>query len=84
MSELALPLAVLALSVLLTYFFCLRPMRRGSHCGFAPGSRRSGCAEEGAGDSRAEVERLRHEVDALRGELGRLPSKPNSSAARTG
>ena len=84
MNELALPVAVLVLAVLATYFFCVRPMKRGSHCGLAPGRGRSGCAEEGADDTHAEVERLRQEVDALRGELGRLPSKPGSSVARPG
>lgn len=63
---LALPLAVLVASLLLTYFFCIRPMRRGA-CAMHP--------RGAAGDQHraAELKQLRQEIDALRRESPSVP-----------
>lgn len=65
MSDLLLPGIVLALSLGLTWRFCLRPMAKGQHCGSA-GSRPQPAAQSGKSD---EVARLRGEIGELREEL---------------
>ena len=62
----AIGLFVAALAV--TYFTCIRPMRRGQgHCGM-------GAALEGIKDSdakrRAEIARLREEIESLKAPRG--------------
>lgn len=70
MTELGLPAAVLVASLAATYFFCLRPMRRG-HCAMSP--RRSAGQGLEVQDRDAEVARLREEIAALRAEPGARP-----------
>lgn len=65
MSELLVPAVVLALSSALTYWFCIRPMVRGQHCGLV----RSGRATGLPAVRPDEVERLRDEVVELRSQL---------------
>lgn len=63
MSELALAAAVFAASLVLTYFFCLRPMRRGQ-CAMAP---KTHAGEQAPlRDREAEIARLRDEIVALK------------------
>ena len=64
MTEWLFPLAILAASLSATYFFCLRPMRRG-HCAMAPRTRTAGA---GAAPSAytAELAQLREQVEALK------------------
>lgn len=64
MSELLLPGAVLLGSLGLTYFVCLRPMRRGQ-CATAPGSARF-VSQQATADQHAEIARLRQELAELR------------------
>lgn len=66
MSELGFAAVVLLLSLAVTYFFCLRPMRQG-RCAMA-GKARTGEQPHSAGSDEAEISRLREEVGALRGE----------------
>ena len=69
MRELLLPAVTLLLSVAATYWFCLRPMRRGGRCGLA---RPAGSYVRSAPESEhetGEVARLRREVQALREEI---------------
>lgn len=62
MTELALPLLVLAASLAATYFLCLRPMRRGQ-CAMG----RLASPKPAATDSQeAEIAALRAEIAALR------------------
>ncbi len=74
--DLALSLALLAAAASFTYFFCMRPMRRGRHCLASPGrSGRqpgTGCTDAGRGradDSAAELASLRQQIEALKTEL---------------
>lgn len=61
--ETLLPLGVAGAALVLTYFTCLRPMRRG-HCMMMPRTQ-----ERDAGrDVSGEIARLRAEVAALRGQ----------------
>ena len=65
LSDLVIPAAATAVSVAVTWRFCLRPMRDGQHCGM--GSTRDGAtldpavAEERA----AEIARLRMQVKEM-------------------
>lgn len=64
MTDVLIPAMVLAASLAATYFFCLRPMRRG-HC--AGGRLTSPAPGHAAAEKRdAEIARLRAEVAALR------------------
>lgn len=77
MRELALPAATLLLSVLATYWFCLRPMRRGS-CGFATAR----TADAGSTASSAEVQQLRDEIRALSRQIDAVrPQRTTSTGA---
>lgn len=69
----ALPLAIIAAALGLTYFACLRPMRRG-HCAMTPQQRATGTTENAA-----EIARLRAEVARLR-EQQRLDTEPAGGA----
>ncbi len=71
----ALPLAIIAASLGLTYFACIRPMRRG-HCAMLPQQRATGTT-----DSDAEIARLRADVTQLR-EQQRLETGPTAGAGR--
>lgn len=64
MSDVTLAVTVLAASLALTYFFCLRPMRRGM-CAMAPKARTGGQATAPV-DREAEIARLREEITALK------------------
>lgn len=66
MSELGFAAVVLLLSLAVTYFFCLRPMRQG-RCAMA-GKARTGEQPHSTHSAEAEISRLREEVAALRGE----------------
>lgn len=70
------PLLVLAAAVVVTYLFCVRPMRRG-HCPMAQGLG-AGLADQ-AGSSPgldAELRRARQELAALRERFGRVERSP--------
>lgn len=64
MTEWAIPLAILVASLSATYFFCLRPMRRG-HCAMAPRARTAG-AHVASSAHAAELAQLREQVEALK------------------
>ena len=66
MSELGLATVVLLASLALTYFFCIRPMRKG-RCGMVPEAQAGEQARSTVGDE-GEIARLRAEVAALRSE----------------
>lgn len=60
-SELLRPLAATAVSVAVTWRFCLRPMRNGQHC-IGP----RGAGQDAAAEARAaEIARLREQVQIL-------------------
>lgn len=63
MSELALPVVVLLASLALTYFFCLRPMRRGQ-CALGRQARPAG--EQVPSTQAAELAKLREQVEGLK------------------
>lgn len=73
MSELGFAAAVLLASLTLTYFFCLRPMRRG-HCATSMVAGWNTTSTQ-APDQDAEIARLRQEVSALRAEGVGVPSR---------
>jgi len=73
--SLAFATAVLAASVLLTYFCCMRPVRRGA-C--AVGQRDSLASRT------AEISRLHGEVAALRAELEHHHGRRGSNALAAG
>lgn len=64
MSELGFAVAVFLLSLAITYFFCLRPMRQG-RCAMAGQARNRAHPAANKSDE-AEIARLREEVTALR------------------
>ena len=66
MSQLIIPGLVAVAAVTLTYVFCIRPMRNGSHCAM-PGMSQAGNCGDGAVD--AEIQRLRAEVASLHRDL---------------
>lgn len=65
-----LPFAVglFVAAVALTYFFCIRPMRRGQgHCGSViTGSTRNNAQDPAATRQRAEIDSLRAEIESLK------------------
>lgn len=65
MSGLVLAVTVLAASLVLTHFFCLRPTRRG-RCAMVPNARAGGQATAPV-DRVDEIARLREEFAALKG-----------------
>ncbi|HJT75890.1 MAG TPA: hypothetical protein VJ739_01705 [Gemmataceae bacterium] len=73
MTGYVLPLLFTALAGMLTYFFCVRPMRRGHGCHMSPQSHAH--AHTAPADARtpdatdAEIRRLREEVQFLHHEL---------------
>jgi hypothetical protein len=66
MTGFGLAAAVLTASLVSTYFFCLRPMRRG-HCARSP-SRGGGQHPAKVQERDAEAGRLREQIAALRAE----------------
>lgn len=66
MSELGFAAVVLLLSLAVTYFFCLRPMRQG-RCAMA-GKASTGEQSHSTRSDEAEISRLREEVAVLRSE----------------
>ena len=91
--ELALPAAVFAAAVTLTYIFCVRPMRRGDvRCLLGPRTRgsASGTAATADGEERrtdrkaGEIDTLRQEVEALKRQLGLLPQHQASESQTSG
>ncbi|WP_155853829.1 hypothetical protein [Arthrobacter sp. H5] len=64
MTEWALPVAVFLASLTATYFFCLRPMRRGN-CAMGQRASSSG-ASEGPSTQATELAQLREQVQALK------------------
>ena len=70
MTEWLLPLAVTAASLSMTYFFCLRPMRKG-HCG--AGQQPAARPEQLDRD----LNQARNNLDSLRAENNApMPSRP--------
>lgn len=68
MIESILPPLAAAGAITATYFFCIRPMRRGRGCHMS--GQQSSCATSDTQDSTdAEIERLREEVQLLHHEL---------------
>ncbi len=63
MTELLVPGLVAAAALTLTYLFCIRPMRKGGHCGMLGMSWKSAC---GDADTDAALQRLRADVADLR------------------
>lgn len=64
MTEWALPVAILLASLSATYFFCLRPMRRG-HCAMNPQARNAGSQHVPSAQA-TELAQLRGQVEALK------------------
>ncbi|TAM68630.1 MAG: hypothetical protein EPN48_11655 [Microbacteriaceae bacterium] len=62
---------MLGLSIGSTYFFCIRPMRKGT-CAMTGNSQRHACGTEQ--ETQAEAARLRREIATLRGHVGRTTS----------
>lgn len=62
MTSLVVPILVLLVSFVLTYVFCLRPMRRGQ-CAV---SRRHDDQQIAPANQDAEIARLREEIQAMR------------------
>lgn len=75
MTEWLLPLGVTAASLTLTYFLCLRPMRKG-HCGAGP--RRQQASQPEWLDH--DLEQARVQLDSLR--AGSNPSAPGQPLER--
>lgn len=65
MSEIGFATVVLLASVALTYFFCIRPMRKG-RCAMVP--KAQGAEQARSTVDEGEIVRLRAEVAALRAE----------------
>ncbi len=65
-----LPFAIMLFvaALALTYFFCIRPMRRGQgHCGSVlAGSTGEGAEDPAAARQRAEIASLREEIQSLK------------------
>lgn len=66
MTELIIPGLVAAAALTFTYLFCIRPMRKGGHCGMPGMSQPKSCCDA---DDDAEIQRLRAEVVDLRRDL---------------
>ena len=66
MTEIGLATVVLLASLALTYFVCIRPMRKG-RCGMVPKAQ-AGEQARSTVDDEGEIARLRAEVTALRAE----------------
>ncbi|WP_459334122.1 hypothetical protein [Arthrobacter sp. Hz1] len=64
MTEWALPVAVLIASLTATYFFCLRPMRRGN-CAMGQRASNPGVSAVSSAQT-AELAQLREQVAALK------------------
>ena len=71
--DLPFAIGVFVAAVVLTYFFCIRPMRRGQgHCGRGLPTHRgvarpaSADACDPAGRQRAEIALLREEIESLK------------------
>ena len=75
MSEWLLPVGVSLAAVVLTYLFCVRPMRRG-HC---HGSSRAGSPAPGADRDQADLDRA---LDAARNDLGALLARRSPDPER--
>lgn len=74
MTEWLLPLAVTAASLSMTYFFCLRPMRRG-HCGTGRQLQRPTTRPDRLDH---ELNQARIDLDSLRtGSSASTPSRPS-------
>lgn len=73
MTEWALPMFVLVASLAATYFFCLRPMRRGS-CAMSPRSSNAGASDAPSAHA-AELAQLRQQVRALKKQQHNAPSQ---------
>ncbi len=69
------PALVAAAAIGLTYFVCIRPMRRG-HCAVMPQQHSDGADAERA----AEIERLRAEVTELRRDQDSQPTDSDKTA----
>lgn len=82
MSDLLLPAGIIAASLAMTYFFCIRPMRKG-HCAMQ-GSQNSADTELDLAlrKARTELEKIRSATpDMVSNPAGR-PSIPNELSAR--
>ena len=67
--ELPFAISLFVVALALTYFFCIRPMRRGQgHCGGSvlAGSTRKGAEDPAAARQRAEIASLREEIQSLK------------------
>ena len=82
MSDLLLPAGIIASSLAMTYFFCIRPMRKG-HCAMQ-GSRNPADTELDLAlrQARTELQKIRSAtLDMVSKPAGR-PSDPNELSAR--
>ena len=82
MSDLLLPAGIIAASLAMTYFFCIRPMRKG-HCAMQ-GSQNSADAKLDLAlrQARTELEKIRSEVPDNEATPSGRPSDPNEPSAR--
>lgn len=60
--DVLLPLAAVVAAFTATYFFCMRPMRRGGHCSMSPVSQQQN----------QQAQRLEHDLRVAREELADL------------
>lgn len=74
MTEFGLAFAILAASLVVTYFFCLRPMRL-RHCAMTP--------NRGAGEHSAKVRERDAEASRLRAQIAALRAEHTASRALT-
>lgn len=87
--ELALAGTVFVAAVTMTYFFCLRPMRRGGHCAMAPrtgGSSAGGSRCATGTDQDAAIASLRKEIEDLKSasSAGSLPQRQEAEPQASG
>ena len=86
--QLGVAFVTLLASIGLTYFFCVRPMRNGRHCGMSPPGRARGRHDRATtGASAEDLRGARDELAALRADLSHgtgLAPGSEATPGRTG
>lgn len=80
--ELAIASLTLLAAIGLTYFFCVRPMRNGQHCGIGPPRSKHGRDDKAiTGVTAHDVQAARDKLATLRAELGQADGGALASAS---